>query len=210
MQKCETTEQLVAAYGPPSHKAEGPLEIWHYPLGVLNEMLYSIHAVIEGRHVSQLYIHMVPAKGAAPPRPITRRLVEGLGHVFGRRPKPASSPLPRPVGWSSMAALLEDLEAIGEQHAEVYDTDVRERMWAIVDRVLLKRTGDRVIPDDLGMLTDEGNRRLKAALEENLERLDAIFAIFKLDTEHDRRRSFLNPKLTSESGRHVDDFFGHP
>ena len=109
-----------------------------------------------------------------------------------------------------MAALLEDLEAIGEQHAEVYDTDVRERMWAIVDRVLLKRTGDRVIPDDLGMLTDEGNRRLKAALEENLERLDAIFAIFKLDTEHDRRRSFLNPKLTSESGRHVDDFFGHP
>jgi hypothetical protein len=209
MQKCETVEQLVSAYGAPSHKAHGQPEIWHYPLGILNGMLYSIHAAIDSQRVAQVYIHMVPAEDTAPARPFIGRLLEGLTLAFGQR-RASDTPPAHPVGWSSMAALLEDLEALGEDHVELYDTDVRERMWAVVDRVLLKQGGNRTVPDDLGMLTAEGNRKLKTVLEENLERVAATFAVFKLNTEHDRRRSFLNPNLKSESGRRVEDFFGHP
>ncbi len=60
------------------------------------------------------------------------------------------------------------------------------------------------------MFTVDGNRRLKAALEFHLPRLREVFAIFELNTERKRRESFCNPELRTESGRSVDDFFGHP
>jgi len=129
--------------------------------------------------------------------------------LFGRTPAP---PLDagQPVAWSSMASLLEDLEKIGDEHPEIYDTDVRERMWTVVERVLIKGETGFVIPADLGMFSDEANQRLRAVLDENLRRLETTFRTFELDTEAKRLNSFCNPRLKTERGQHVDAFFGHP
>jgi len=109
-----------------------------------------------------------------------------------------------------MAALLEDLEQIGGVHPELYDTDVRERMWEVTDRVLIQQTGDVEVPEDLGMFSAEGNRELRECLEQNLENLKAAFDVFGLDTEAKRLRSFFNPRLRTEGGTFIEDFFGHP
>lgn len=109
-----------------------------------------------------------------------------------------------------MAALLEDLEAIADEHEEIFDTDVRERMWAVVDTVLIKQTSEADVPDDIGMFTAEANDKLKAALVANLPRLRDAFAVFGLDTERKRLQSFCNPSLHTERGHRVMDFFGHP
>jgi len=110
-----------------------------------------------------------------------------------------------------MAALLEDLELLGEEHEELYDTEVRENLWLIADDYLLKQRRRRLhLPEDLGMFSEEANKALKAVLEDDLPKLREIFKIFELNTEAKRRASFLNPKLHTEKGRYVDEFFGHP
>ena len=110
-----------------------------------------------------------------------------------------------------MAALLEDLGIIAEEHEEVFDTDVRERLSEAAERLVIRREPGYRVPEDLGMFSDEGNRRLRETLESDFERLNQVFDVFELDTEAKRRASFYNPKVRSdEDGYSVDDFFGHP
>lgn len=115
-----------------------------------------------------------------------------------------------PVAWSSMAALLEDLETLGDEFPELFDTDVRERVHEVVRRQLLAQTEPVAVPADLGMLSADGNTRLQALLHSNLESLREVFAIFELDTEQKRSVSFFNAKLKTERGARVEDFFGSP
>jgi len=134
-----------------------------------------------------------------------------LDRLFPRiRPPASGGGPPHPVAWSSMASLLEDLESLAEEHEELFDTDVRERMWAIVDAVLIRQTSEVAVPDEIGMFTPEANEKVQSALLFNLQRLRETFAIFELDTERKRLDSFFNPRLRTERGRRVDDFFGHP
>jgi hypothetical protein len=61
MQKCKTGEELLRQFGEPSHKVHtGGLEIWHYPLGLHNGFLYSIHAVPSDNGLNQVYMHTEP------------------------------------------------------------------------------------------------------------------------------------------------------
>ena len=109
-----------------------------------------------------------------------------------------------------MAAFLADLETLADDFEELLDTDVRERMWTVIDRQLLAQSEPVAVPDDLGMFSPEANRRLQALLTRNLGSLRQVFAVFELDTEAKRRLSFFNPKLRTERGTRVEDFFGHP
>lgn len=122
----------------------------------------------------------------------------------------ASNPHKRPVGWSSMAALLEDLESLGQEHEELYDTDVREQLWACVEAGLIKQLPGFRAPAEFGMFTPEANAKLARIMEENLERLRTVFDAFKLNTEAKRLASFQNPNLHTESGKTVNEFFGAP
>jgi len=61
----------------------------------------------------------------------------------------------RPHAGSSMAAFLEALEGIADIHSEIFDTDVRERMWQVVDRTLITQTSSLDVPDELGMFSPE-------------------------------------------------------
>ena len=109
-----------------------------------------------------------------------------------------------------MAGLLEDLEQLGEAHEELYDTDVRERMWVLVEDMLIKQSKSVEVPDELGMFSAAANQQLKQILTFNLKRLRDVFAIFGADTENKRLASFLNQRLHTEKGHCVEDFFGAP
>jgi hypothetical protein len=61
MKAISNAAELVLAHGAPPHKVQhGGIEIWHYPLGVVAGMLYSIHVAVEGDNASQVYMHMEP------------------------------------------------------------------------------------------------------------------------------------------------------
>ena len=71
MKRCKSAAELVRAHGQPAHKlSHGEFEIWHYPLGVDQGLLYTIHGAIMGDQLKQLYLHMEPTADAiAPAKP---------------------------------------------------------------------------------------------------------------------------------------------
>ena len=88
MKRCKSAAELVQAHGQPAHKLQhSELEIWHYPLGVDQGLLYTIHGAVVGDQLKQLYLHMEPTADAIPPAkpPWWKRL-------FGARKADASDP----------------------------------------------------------------------------------------------------------------------
>ena len=139
---------------------------------------------------------------------IRTSMIDYLRRFFGLEKK--RGPHSGPVGWSSIAALLEDLEAISKEHEEIFDTDVREQMWTFLESRFIQWNKETPVPSEFGMFTPEGNDKIRSAFGRNTEHLDTIIDIFDLDTYEKRKQSFTNPVLTTEAGNHLDDFFGAP
>ena len=114
-------------------------------------------------------------------------------------------------GTASLSGLLDGLESVGEAHPELFDTDVRERLWTVIERRYVQLDSAYEIPSDLGMFSDEGNARLRTVLHQHVGNLVAIAEAFQLDTEAKRLQSFQNPDVKSaHQGLTYDAFFGAP
>src|SRR5260370_30587119 len=62
MKRFCSAAELAEMY-PPAHKVQrGTMEIWHYPLGVAGEILYSIHVALAGEGALQVYMRMEPSE----------------------------------------------------------------------------------------------------------------------------------------------------
>ena len=123
---------------------------------------------------------------------------------------PSSASTPR-RGTSSLDGLLEALEELAEQHSELLDTAVRERLWEVIDGRIIKADASYTIPLDLGMFSDAANRKLLAILTHHLNNLFTAFDVCGLRTSQQRLHSFQNPHIkTPLHGYTYDDFFGSP
>ena len=70
MRDFNSANHLVAVEGPPDHKQQcDGFEIWHYPSGVEDGMLYSIHVCVSDGRVAQAYSHMEPTDDFVPRPP---------------------------------------------------------------------------------------------------------------------------------------------
>ena len=135
-------------------------------------------------------------------------MLDYLRRFFGIKRNRASSK--GPVGWTSISALLEDLEAVAKEHEEIFDTDVREQLWSFLEIRFIQLKKETPIPAKFGMFSPEGNARIAEVFTRNSGNLDTIIDVFSLDTYEKRLQSFTNPRLTSSAGSHLDDFFGAP
>ena len=62
MQSYHTTGEVLRTFGVPGQRvAERDREIWHFPLGVVQGSLYSIHAVTSNGELNEAYLHAMPA-----------------------------------------------------------------------------------------------------------------------------------------------------
>jgi hypothetical protein len=62
MQQCKTLDALITRHGPPHHKIQHEgFEIWHYPLGAEEGMLYSIHVSVNADQSMQTFLYFEPA-----------------------------------------------------------------------------------------------------------------------------------------------------
>lgn len=107
----------------------------------------------------------------------------------------------------ALIRFLDALEAIGERHEEVYDTDVRERLAAAIEGNLITPSGPIDVPSNLGMFDDEANQRVGAALQAYLTDVRRQADELGLD-ETARRAAVWDPDATSTSGATVDEFLG--
>lgn len=63
-----------------------------------------------------------------------------------------------------LVRFLDALEAIGAEHDELYDTGVRVRLAAVIQRFLITKSAGNDVPDELGMFSRKGNRLVRTAL----------------------------------------------
>lgn len=108
-----------------------------------------------------------------------------------------------------LAELLRRLAAIEDAHAEVGDTEVRERLDDAVHNGFLIPTPGYQLPDEFAMYSPEGDSAVQDALAWFLQAATAAAAAEGLDTFHKRLAAFQNLEVTVGPDQVCyNDFFG--
>jgi len=102
-----------------------------------------------------------------------------------------------------LSGLLTELEVIGANHEELYDTDVREQMSMAVVEIFLRGNGQYELPDSYGMFSVAANRKVHDALS----KFAAEVAKSTIDVQ--ANLELLGPHgAKSPSGQWSECFFG--
>lgn len=134
-----------------------------------------------------------------------------LPHRFYRGHSHAITPDLAAPGSSELRAFLDDLEKVGERHSELFDTDVREQLWAAIERKYIQLDQAYDLPLTFGMFSEAGNSELRAVLVHNLANMVSAAEIYKLDSEFKRLESLQNSNVRSRlHGYTYDEFIGAP
>lgn len=104
--------------------------------------------------------------------------------------------------------LLDALDEIAEDHEEIYDTVCRERMGDPVFHLFIKPNASFVLESDLGLFSEEGNRRTRAALLRYVREATSLASRLGVDGFHSRLAEFQNNEVRSGNGNYYDDYFG--
>jgi hypothetical protein len=111
-----------------------------------------------------------------------------------------------------LEALLEDLDAIMEEHEEIGDTEVSIQMTKAVHDGFISPKPGFVLPDEFGMYTPQGDRKVRAALQRFLKKATKVAQAEGLNTPEARLAAFQNLEVCSEDeqgGSCYNDYFGH-
>jgi hypothetical protein len=104
--------------------------------------------------------------------------------------------------------LLEELELVGEDHEELYDTDVRERMSDAICNGFLKPKAGYLLIDDFGMYSGEANCQIKAAIDRYIRAANERAEEIGLTAPNQRLTAFQNQEVCTDGEQYPDDFFG--
>ena len=91
---------------------------------------------------------------------------------------------------------------------EVMDTAVRERMHDAVYKTLVEPQPDYQVPDEFGMFSPEGNKKVKAILTRFFAHPEFAEAK-KLPTPQARLDAFQDVEVESAEGNSYDEYFGY-
>lgn len=106
--------------------------------------------------------------------------------------------------------LLNQLEALGEYHEELYDSECRERIsQAMFDGFIKPLQGFR-LPEDFGLYSADANLKVRDVIGKYVEDANQSAANAKLVSFHERLAAFQNREVRSDGQRlFFDDLFGY-
>ena len=104
--------------------------------------------------------------------------------------------------------LLDRLDAIAEQHDEVFEPVVRRAMSAAVFDGFLRATPGFDLPERFAMSSEEGARQVRQALAEFLTAAGRAAAASALGSFHERLSAFQDTAVRSAAGTDYGDYFG--
>ncbi len=106
--------------------------------------------------------------------------------------------------------LMTDLEDIGKEHEELYDSEARWRMSDAVVQGFIDPTPTHRLPDELGMYSKESNLAVRTALENYIRKASARAEELGISAPADRLAAFQREKVkTKDEKQFYDDFFGY-
>ena len=109
----------------------------------------------------------------------------------------------------ALKQLINAFDKLAEDgHDEVMDTDVRERMHDAVYKTLVEPQADYELPDEFGMFSPDGNKKVKAILAKFFAHPEFAEAK-KLPTPKARLDAFQDVEVESGEGNTYDEYFGY-
>jgi hypothetical protein len=110
-----------------------------------------------------------------------------------------------------LVRLLERLERLGDDHGELYDSEVREQIGAAVMQGYVRPQAGYRLPEGFGMLSADADAEVRDALAEYIAGANARAAEAGLTTFHARLAAFQDPEVRTASpiAANYDEFFGH-
>lgn len=110
---------------------------------------------------------------------------------------------------AALQELLDQLEVLGTDHGELYDTDVRQQMFEAVLNSFLKPQPGYVLPETFGMFDPAADAAVRAALLAYATRASARAGQLKLMDPNDRLAAFQDSDVqTKQDEQQHDEFFG--
>jgi hypothetical protein len=100
--------------------------------------------------------------------------------------------------------LLTELMSIGNDHEELFDSDVRDAMSDVIFRSYLKPDPSYVIPAKFGMFSSDADGRIYQTLSIFLDRACPTAP----SSFQERLAVFQDSTVTVQDGLGFDDFFG--
>ena len=105
--------------------------------------------------------------------------------------------------------LLDQLDLIAEENAEILDSDVREQLSETLFNSYIDPVEGYDLPDDFGLFSEEGNQRVRGAIKSFIDNAIPIAINLKLCTVDEKLGEFQNDDVESEQGSVYDDYFGY-
>jgi hypothetical protein len=109
----------------------------------------------------------------------------------------------------ALKQLINALDKIFEDHEEVGDTAVREFMYAAVHQSFIDPKPGYELPTEFGMFSEEGDRKVRAALKKFLTHPEVAEAAIKLKIPKERLDAFQDDDVESSEGNKYDEYFGY-
>ena len=109
----------------------------------------------------------------------------------------------------ALKQLLDDLDKVFEEHQEVGDTDVKQRMYDAVHDGFIVPLPGYTLPEEFGMFSEEGEQLVRAALQSFLAHPEVSEAATLLKTPKARLAAFQDNSIKSSGGMYYDEFFGY-
>ena len=104
--------------------------------------------------------------------------------------------------------LLDDLDEVFEQHAEVGDTDVREQMYVAIRKGFIMPEAGYIVPPTFGMFSRRGDRRVREAIVKFLADPELALASKACQAPQARLDWFQDIDVRSSTGKAYDEYFG--
>jgi len=108
-----------------------------------------------------------------------------------------------------LGTLLQDLMSVGNDHEELFDSEVRQIMGNAVMDGFVRGQGTGVVSTELGMFSDEANRLVYAALVKFIENANAAAESLGMTAFFDRLAALQDRHVVTNGSYDYDEFFGH-
>jgi hypothetical protein len=105
--------------------------------------------------------------------------------------------------------LLIGLEQIGNDHEDLFDSEVRERIGNAVMDGFVRCLPDFVLRSDLGLFQPDADTAVRDLIVRYTDDANALAADTGIVAFHDRLAAFQDPDVRTPEGNDYDEFFGH-
>ena len=109
----------------------------------------------------------------------------------------------------ALKQLIDALDKVLEEHEQVGDTAVREFMYAAVHKSFIDPQPGYALPGEFGMFSEEGDRKVRLALQKFLKHPEVAAAAARLKTAKERLDAFQDSDVESSEGNTYDEYFGY-